>query len=84
MILKYNDDAFDQVFEKIDDLRRISNYLKVLHIVNISKPSVRIHDISQYCNKRPKKSFVVSGGNIAKIFVALMSYIMEVLRRTLS
>ena len=29
MILKYNDDAFDQVFEKIDDLRRLSNYFKV-------------------------------------------------------
>ena len=29
MILKYNGDAFDQVFEKIDDLRRLSNYFKV-------------------------------------------------------
>ena len=33
MILKYNGDAFDQVFEKIGGLRRLSNYFKVLHIV---------------------------------------------------
>ena len=32
MILKYNDDAFDQVFEKIDDLRMFLNYFKVSHI----------------------------------------------------
>ena len=31
--------------------------------------------IGQYCNKRPKKSFVASGGNIAKICVGLMTHI---------